>query len=83
MFLHYNIREGLKSKHSVLNIDYKKKLQHLNVAHFKLVGHINGILFSLFRYFALLKMSLPLLGLLNGSIKKNEIFINLVNNSFK
>lgn len=36
-----------------------------------------------FRYLALLKMSLPLLGLLNGSIKKNEIFINLVNNSFR
>lgn len=36
-----------------------------------------------FRYLALLKMSLPLLGLLNGAIKKNEIFINLVNNSLR
>lgn len=69
------------------NVKYrlKQKLQNssIYVAHFKLAGHINGILSSLFRYFALLKMSLPLLGLLNGSIKKNEIFINLVNNSFR
>ena len=84
--------KGVLKGRSLINTcsysDHNKEVQHMNkslcASQFNLIGWSKKLYFlPILQVLALLKMSLPLLGLLNGSIKKTEIFINFVNNSFR